>query len=257
MAGKFEVMKDLPKREPPKPEPPQPQQVRKPPPRSPFGEITWHAAWRWLASLAIVLHLVAVFCAPWDLSTPAALPPEYTPPTDNQGRQLPEPPRNSAAWQEPVVPRALHRFFRHYLNLCYLNHGYEFFAPDPAGSNLIRYVIRDSGGKEIVQGEFPSHAAHWPRLLYHRHMMLAAQTGQMGEASGRQYARHLLTKHGGQSIRLDWILHRLVPRTDFLAGTPLNAPNPYQLLATIQESAGAQLTPRPSSPAVGIPGGGP
>ncbi len=75
--------------------------------------LPWHPAWRWLVSLLVVLHLVAIFVAPWDLSTEPALPPGYIAPTDAQ----PLPPRDSTVWQQPVVPRGLHRFFNDYLNL--------------------------------------------------------------------------------------------------------------------------------------------
>jgi hypothetical protein len=208
------------------------------------GEIGWHPVWRWLASICIVLHITAVFCAPWDLSTDRALPPGYIPPTDNIGRQIP-PALDANVWQEPVIPRTLRGwFFRHYLNLLYLNHGYEFFAPDPNGSHLIRYQIRDSGGSEIATGEFPDLDNQWPRLLYHRHMMLAAQTGDMGEASGRQYAQHLLSLHGGQTISTQLVFHRLLSPQEVIAGTPLDAPNTYQVLANIQETA----RPKPEQP---------
>jgi hypothetical protein len=210
----------------------------------PAGEIGWHPFWRWLVSLLVVLHITAVFCAPWDLSTDRALPPGYIPPTDNLGRQVP-PALDANIWQEPILPRTLRGwFFRHYLNLLYLNHGYEFFAPDPNGSHLIRYQIRDSGGQEIKSGEFPNLQNQWPRLFYHRHMMLAAQTGDMGEESGRHYAQHLLAVNGGHSIHLKWVFHKLLSPREVLDGTPLDAPGTYVELATIQEIA----RPKPEQP---------
>lgn len=208
------------------------------------GAIGWHPAWRSLVSILIVLHVMAVFCAPWDLSVDRALPPGYIPPTDNLGRpQLPT--ADSVVWQEPIVPRTLRGWlFRHYLNLFYLNHGYEFFAPDPNGSHLIRYQIRDSGGQEVASGEFPNLDEQWPRLYYHRHMMLAAQTGDMGETSGRHYAQHLLAKYGGHSITTQLVFHRLLSPQEVLDGTPLDAPHTYQVLATLQETA----PPKPERP---------
>lgn len=208
------------------------------------GDIGWHPAWRWLVSLLIVLHVVAVFCAPWDLATSAALPPGYVPPTDNLGRSI-SPAANANVWQEPIVPRALRqKAFRHYLNLLYLNHGYEFFAPDPNGSHLIRYSIRDSGGSEIAGGQFPDLSKQWPRLRYHRHMMLAAQTGDMGEESGRLYAQHLLDVHGGQSIRTEWVFHRLLSPEEVTTGKPLDDASTYVVRATLQEVA----KPKPEQP---------
>jgi hypothetical protein len=222
---------------------PQPQPVRKPTPK-PVGDVGWNPVWRWFVSLLIVLHISAVFCAPWDLSTSPALPPGFQPPTDNLGRQIP-PALDSPVWQQPIVPRALHeKFFRHYLNLLYLNHGYEFFAPDPNGSHLIRYQISDSGGREVAGGQFPDLSKQWPRLLYHRHMMLAAQTGDMGEESGRHYAQHLLNVNGGHSIRTEWIIHKLLSPQDVKNGVKLDAPQTYQVLASIQEVA----KPKPEKP---------
>ncbi len=218
--------------------------------------LPWHPAWRWLVSLLLVFHLTAIFAAPWDLSTEAALPPGYVAPTDAQGKPLPLPPRDSTVWQSPIVPRALHRFFKHYLNLAYLNHGYQFFAPDPAGSNLIRYQVWDSGGAEIAAGEFPNLDQQWPRLLYHRHMMLAAQTGDMGEQSGRLYAKHLIRRHSGQTARLEWILHNLLSPKQVLDGTPLDADSTFVVLAEIRESAGAASSPVAEELPIAIPGAG-
>ncbi len=224
--------------------------------KRPNGEIGWHPAWRWMVSLLIVVHVAAVFSAPWDLSTLAALPPGYQMGTDNLGRQVSLPPMDSEVWQQPIVPRNLRRFFRHYLNLMYLNHGYEFFAPDPGGSNLIRYQIRDSGGQEIAKGQFPDLTQQWPRLLYHRHMMLAAQTGEMGPESGRHYAHHLLNVNGGHTIRLEWLIHALLSPKQVADGTPLDAPQTYLVLANIEETAGARVGPPPGETSVTIPGGG-
>jgi len=220
-------------------------------PRAASG-LPWHPAWRWLVSLLLVLHLAAISVAPWDLSTDPALPPGYVAPTGSQ----PLPPRDSTVWQQPVVPQGLHRFFNDYLNLAYLNHGYQFFAPDPAGSNLIRYQVWDSGGAEIAAGEFPHHDQQWPRLLYHRHMMLAAQTGDMGEQSGRLYAKHLINLHGGQTGRVEWILHKLLSPQQVLDETPLDAESTYVVLAEIRESADATLNPPSEETPVAIPGAG-
>ena len=97
------------------------------------ADLPWHPFWRWLVSLLLVLHLTAVFCAPWDLMTDPALPPGFVPPVDSMGRQRPLPPPNSKLWQKPVITRGLHSFFHDYLNLLYLNHGYEFSLPTPQG----------------------------------------------------------------------------------------------------------------------------
>jgi len=230
---------------------PKPAQPKRPAQRVASGT-PWHPFWRWLVSLLLVLHLTAVFVAPWDLSTDPALPPGYVAPGGSQ--QLP--PRDSAVWQQPVVPRKLHRFFNYYLNLAYLNHGYQFFAPDPAGSNLIRYQVWDSGGAEIATGEFPNLDQQWPRLFYHRHMMLAAQTGDMGERSGRLYAKHLIRLHGGQTARLEWVLHKLLSPKQVLDETPMGAESTFVVLAEIRETADAAFNSNSEELPVAIPGAG-
>ncbi len=198
-----------------------------PAPRTTSG-LLWHPVWRLFVSLAIVTHVAAIVSAPWDLLIADALPPGYRPPTDSAGRPLPEDP---TVWQQPVVPRTLHKFFHDYLNLLYANHGYEFFAPDPAGTHLIRYKVTRSDGTDH-SGSFPDLQQQWPRLLYHRHMMLAEQTAMMGPESGQQYADHLATLHGGVS-QVEWIVHLLLPPSRVAAGTALDDPSTYQTLATV------------------------
>lgn len=218
--------------------------------------LPWHPAWRWLVSLLIVIHLLALFVAPWDLSTEPALPPGYVPPVDAAGRPLPPPAMDSPLWQQPVLTRKLRRLFRHYLNLAYLNHGYQFFAPDPGGSHLIRYQVWNAEGAEIASGKFPDLQTEWPRLFYHRYMMLAAQTGDMGEESGRLYARHLLRTYGGKRARLEWVLHKLLSPRQVLDGTPLDDKSTYVVLAEIRETAELPAGSPAGEPAVAIPGGG-
>ena len=140
--------------------------------------------------------------------------------------------------------------------MAYLNHGYQFFAPDPAGSNLIRYQVFDSGGAEIAAGQFPNLDEQWPRLLYHRHMMLAAQTGDMGEESGRRYARHLIQLYGGQSSRVEWILHKLLSPQQVIDETPLDADSTYVVLAEVRQTANSDSNPSVGELPVAIPGAG-
>lgn len=205
---------------PPKQPPPKPK-------RSASG-LPWHAVWRWLVSLLVIAHLAAVVSAPWNLSTGDALPPDYR----AQPGQPEVPAAGSPLWQEPIVTRKLHRFFRHYLNLIYMNHGYEFFAPDPAGTHLISYRVSKPDGSS-VEGRFPDLEAQWPRLFYHRHMMLAEQTQMMGRASGQSYADHLATLHGGTS-RIDWMIHMLLSPQRVIAGTPLDDRSTYQVIESLE-----------------------
>lgn len=222
------------------------------------GEVPWHPVVRWFLSLLILLHLLAVFSAPWDLMTMDALPPGFVTPTDAMGHRQPLPPNDSPVWQRPVVTRGLHGFFHHYLNLLYLNHGYEFFAPDPAGTHVIDYQVTKADGG-VAKGRFPSLDEQWPRLFYHRHMMLAEQTELMGPQSGQHYADHLATVYGGPS-QMQWKVHLLLPPHRVAEGTPLDAPSTYQLLGTVsgrpRPSAQTVETPRAESP-IPIPGGQP
>lgn len=206
--------------------PPQPKQPQ-PKPKRPASGLPWHAAWRWLVSLLVIAHLAAVISAPWSLSTGDALPPGYIAPPGQP--EVPEP--NSSAWQKPLVPRTLHRFFRHYLNLVYMNHGYEFFAPDPGGTHLVSYRVSKPDGTS-VEGRFPDLEAQWPRLLYHRHMMLAEQTQMMGRESGQSYADHLATLHGGPS-RIDWMIHMLLSPQQVKDGISLDDRSTYQVIESL------------------------
>jgi len=244
---------------PPKPAVSRPAKTAKP---RAAGELAWHPAWRWLVSLLVVLHLLAVFCAPWDLMTADALPPGYDSLTDARGRPQPLPPRESTVWQRPVVTRGLHGFFHHYLNVLYLNHGYEFFAPDPAGTHVIDYQVTKSDGG-VVKGRFPSLDEQWPRLFYHRHMMLAEQTGLLGQQAAPNYANYLATLHNGTS-QLNLKVHLLLPPHRVAEETPLDAPSTYRLIGTVAgrprpsaqaKSNGTDSDTSSSEAPVSIPGG--
>jgi hypothetical protein len=55
----------------------------------------------------------------------------------------------------------------------YLDHGYFFFAPNPGPTHLVRYKVEFADGREPIEDEFPNLKAERPRLLYHRHFMMA------------------------------------------------------------------------------------
>ena len=59
-----------------------------------------------------------------------------------------------------------------YSQFAYLDHGYAFFAPDPGPSHFIQAVITNPDGSRIEK-KYPDLSEQWPRLLYHRHFMLA------------------------------------------------------------------------------------
>ena len=110
------------------------------PPRS---HSTWSAGARFLASIAIAVHVFAVFVAPWSAPPPSS--------------QL------AVRCADLVAP---------YLHAAFLNHGYRFFAPDPGPSHLVRYQLEMPDGA-TVEERFPDPERHWPRLWYHRHFMVS------------------------------------------------------------------------------------
>jgi len=61
---------------------------------------------------------------------------------------------------------------RAYSQFTYLDHGYAFFAPDPGPSHLIAVTLTNPDGQNIDL-KYPDLNDQWPRLLYHRHFMLA------------------------------------------------------------------------------------
>ena len=59
-----------------------------------------------------------------------------------------------------------------YSQFMYLDRGYAFFAPDPGPSHLIQAGLTDGSGN-LTEQMYPDLEQQWPRLLYHRHFMLA------------------------------------------------------------------------------------
>ena len=66
----------------------------------------------------------------------------------------------------------LMRSVRWYCQFLYLDRGYAFFAPDPGPSHLIQAATTQPDGSRVEQ-MYPDRQQQWPRLLYHRHFMLA------------------------------------------------------------------------------------
>ena len=99
-------------------------------------------------SVLIALHVTAVFLGPLAFAC-------------NVGRP-----------GSPFVT-AVYGVFRPYIGLMYLDHGYFFFAPDPGPSHLVDYKVEFDDGRAPVTGRFPDLKTERPRLLYHRHFMLA------------------------------------------------------------------------------------
>jgi hypothetical protein len=61
---------------------------------------------------------------------------------------------------------------RAYSEFVYLDHGYAFFAPDPGPSHLIAATVKAKDG-QTTELRYPDLRDQRPRLMYHRHFMLA------------------------------------------------------------------------------------
>lgn len=119
--------------------------------------------------------------------------------------------------------------FRPYLQTFYLNHGYNFFAPEPAESNLVAFVAERPDGS-TVRGRFPNREI-WPRLLYHRYFMLTEHMAQappeLQDLWYRSYAEHLLHRYGATKVSLSRQIHYL-PTIDMVRdGIRLDDPRGY------------------------------
>lgn len=184
-------------------------------------------ALRAVLSALFAAHLTAVFVAPLASSIDTAerrLPPEAQP------SERPRP------W--------LHKIFQPYLDIAYLNHGYGFFAPDPGPSHLVRYTIEHQDGRR-EEGVFPDRHAHWPRLRYHRHFMLAEQAlPKAGEA----YGRHLLKVHQARQVTVERVRHYLARAEEVLRGVPLVEPQTYQSLGEVTVHSDSGRAAREAAP---------
>ncbi len=113
--------------------------------------------WRLLVSVLVVLHLAAVFVPPFRFASRS--------------------PQGEASPLADIAYRAM----RPYINAAYLDHGYFYFAPNPGPSHLVRYEIDQGEGRAPIKGVFPHIepsrprliGTQLPRLMYHRHFMLA------------------------------------------------------------------------------------
>lgn len=104
---------------------------------------------RWTVSVLVLLHLIAVFWAPFTFAS-----------------------RVGAGATAPLAD-ALMPIFRPYVALTNLDHGYFFFAPNPGSSYLVKYKVEFPDGRPAVEGVFPNLAEQQPRLLYHRYFMVS------------------------------------------------------------------------------------
>lgn len=157
---------------------------------------------------------------------------------------------------------------RGYSQFTYLDHGYAFFAPEPGPSHLIRATVTPTepgDGSEpgpnpvapIVRN-YPDLNDQWPRLLYHRHFMLAEFLNDIYHPPGeppqeiaqnpiairewiqarRRYEmvrdsilNRLQTAYPQAAVAIDRIEHRQPGLPEFMEGNvPLDAPQLYSVL---------------------------
>jgi hypothetical protein len=231
----------------------------------------WRPGWRWIISGLLAFHVTAVFMGPFAFST------------------------RTGAGTSSEFARPLMRLFRPYVQAMFLDHGYAFFAPDPGPSHLVRYKVEFDDGRPAVEGTFPDLATERPRLLYHRHFMLAEQlhdsfappvfrsvpppppsklneeAQERWDQSVRQQAeqtqlawqrdraaydarwaafeQHLLHKHGGTSVSMARIEHRL-PRPEWVEtlGMRLDDSSLYSAPLTKDDSGIRDEPPPPRRP---------
>ncbi len=160
---------------------------------------------RFTASILIVFHLCAIVIAP------ASIPPT------------------------PSSITELFYFFRPYLQVAYLNHGYHYFAPDPGSSSLLEYTVLDSSNRQW--GRLPDRQKHWPRLLYHRYFMLTEFFGSINPSNEElrnsvagAYAIQIAKDQDAEDswITLDHVTHDPSTREQILVGGRLTDPHRYR-----------------------------
>jgi hypothetical protein len=212
-----------------RPNPPVPEQSA-PAPRPNRGRKNgqWPLVVRIIISLLVCWHVLAVFMAPMSVSVSMAT---------EAGR--PDSAMPFEIWLAQQTP------MQWYLDGLYLNHGYSFFAPEPGAGYLIQYDLLDGRGGIIKQGSFPDRKQLWPRLRYHRYLMLASQceVPARSEAEAKQwqqkilasYGRELLRENDGQSVHVRRIIHYPLFQQDALKNMPLDDPHTFKSEVEVTE----------------------
>jgi len=196
-----------------------------------------------VASVFIIGHLWAVIGRPLEFATqgPFGASPSMT------------------RFRDPV---------RGYSQFAYLDHGYAFFAPEPGPSHLIRATITPPSGTDATASSpspvaplvrnYPDLNDQWPRLLYHRHFMLAEFLNDIHHPPGeppqeiaqnpvaiREWIQarrrfetvrdsilnRLQTAHPRATVAIDRLEHRQPGLPEFMEdNVPLDAPQLYSVL---------------------------
>lgn len=106
--------------------------------------------WKAVLSVLLALHVLAVFIAPFHFAS-------------------------SVGGEASPFTARIYSCLRPYIGAMFLDQGYAFFAPDPGATHSVRYRVEFDDGRPPVEGVFPDLSVHRPRLLYHRHFMLAEE----------------------------------------------------------------------------------
>lgn len=168
-------------------------------PRGPEGRGLERRGIRRAVSAWLVFHLAAIIIAP------AAVPPSSE------------------------LVQDICRYFQPYLGVLYLDHGYHFFAPEPAESTLLAYEAERPDGT-VVRGRIPDRAT-WPRLLYHRYFMLTEHMSDADEEDApawhESYANHIARAERATRVGLIQQTHNLPTMDRVRGGGRLDDPESY------------------------------
>jgi hypothetical protein len=119
--------------------------------------------------------------------------------------------------------------FRPYLQGLYLNQGYNFFAPEPAPSTLLKFEAEREDGT-VVRGRIDDRSIQ-PRLLYHRRLLLTEHIGvappELHQNWYASYARHLCRNLRAARIRLTRLTHYPLAMESVRNGARLDEPTTY------------------------------
>ncbi len=210
--------------------------------------------WRIVISVLVVLHVTAVLIPPFRFAS-----------------------RSSQGEPSPLA-ESIYRWLQPYINAAYLDHGYFYFAPNPGPSHLVRYEVDQGEGKEPLTGVFPHIepdrprivGTQLPRLMYHRHFMLAEslhahftpdeppqdlpENEELRQLMlddwrrrretyltlKRSFEQHLSAVHDGRPVTIVRVEHRQPSPAEFREGIPINDP---QLYRDLPESISELIAP--------------
>jgi hypothetical protein len=193
----------------------------------------WSSLAKLVASLLISVHVLAVVAEPFHFFS------------------------HSSQRGTSAAARPIRWMLDPYVEFLYLNHGYFFFAPEPGPSHLFDCQLNFADG-DYSTLRYPDKTKQWPRLLYHRHFMLAEFLNQLHVPpvepdlakqldptvvedwtnARRRYEdvrdsmqRHLQVRNGADSASILRVRHILPGSDEVLKGDrPLNDPALFLVL---------------------------